>query len=209
MGVDKFIPLRFGLCWWMYILSQILISNSLEMCRTVKFSLQELCWALTTILPNPTFIRRCKPKTSTNRLTLMLSKTCDFSWFGFLEDLCHKWLILRFLHFKLHSKNLRGEGAYKAYQKKLINNWITEKLEAKKDRVLALQNQDNHHNLLFSMLDFNHVFSFICGCNQKKEESYERKHSRKLHSLGLAYHYKLQKPEDVIFNFSEHKLTED
>ena len=31
----------------------------------------------------------------------------------------------------------------------------------------------------------------------------------KLYSLGLAYQYELLKLEDVIFNISEHKLTED
>ena len=73
---------------------------------------------------------------------------------------------------------------------------------------MAVQNKNNQCNSSFSRLDLNNVFSFIRRNNQK-EKSYKRELPWRLYSLELAYQQKLLKPEDVIFNFSEHKLIED
>ena len=126
----------------------------------------------------------------------------------FLRTCVTNQLVPRFLQFKLHSKALRNENTYKTYQKKLLDREVLKKLEIKLSRAQALQNHKDQCLSIFSRLDYNHLTSFILRVNEKKAQSYHKKHSKKLFALGLEYQHKLLGPEDVIFNFSKHKLSE-
>ena len=97
---------------------------------------------------------------------------------------------------------------YKTYQNKLLDSEASKKLEIKLSCAQALQSHKDECFSIFPRLDYNHLTSFILRINEKKAQSYRKKHSRKLFAFGFEYQHKLLGPEDVIFNFSKHKLSE-
>ena len=90
----------------------------------------------------------------------------------------------------------------------MLDSEVSKKLEIKLSCAQALQSHKDECFSIFPRLDYNHLTSFILRINEKKAQSYRKKHSKKLFAFGFEYQHKLLGPEDVIFNFSKHKLSE-
>ena len=131
---------------------------------------------------------------------------CDIE---FLEVCLENNLTPKFVNFKLHGKGIRHSKQSTKFQTSLLNNELSEK----KRNLKNLQNLNssciNQLKTLVSIFDFNHLFNFDSRVKEKKIKQIKHSQNKKLFNLGLQHEVTRLISQNLIFNYSDKKLTEE
>ena len=127
----------------------------------------------------------------------------------FLEVCLEKNLTPKFVNFKLYRKDIRHSKQSTKFQTSLLNNELSEKKR-------KLKNLQNLHSSCFNQLktlvhifDFNHLFNFVSRGNEKKIKQIKDSQNKKLFNLELQHEVTRLNPQNLIFDYSDKKLTEN
>ena len=126
----------------------------------------------------------------------------------FLNKCYEQQLTPTFVKFRLPNSNLRQSHAYRRCQMDLLRQEIHDK-EGKLRQATRLENNLKQQiRLRVSMIDFAHISSFMLIHNDKLLSKVQLTQERKLLKLGFKSLDEGHNPDQVIFNFSSHELTD-
>ena len=126
----------------------------------------------------------------------------------FLNKCYEQKLTPTFVRFRLPNRNLRQSPAYQRCQMDLLRQEIQDK-EGKLHQATRLENNLKRQiRLRVSIIDFAHISSFMLVHNDKLLNKVQLSQERKLLKLGFKSLDEGHNPDQVIFNFSSHELTD-
>ena len=127
----------------------------------------------------------------------------------FLQVCAENNLTPKFLNFKPYQHDIRTTKHYSNLQKSLLEK----ELEIIKKNLKHLKKQSER--LLRSLketvshIDFDHLVNYLTGGNDTKLKKIKSTQNKKLFNLGLQHEVTRLNPEQLIFNYSNIKLTDD
>ena len=127
---------------------------------------------------------------------------------SFLNECQLNKLYPNFLKFKLWKKDYSFDKACRNFQDHLLKLEIKSKTKEECRIKHDLDEVTDDLKQKVSWLDWNHLLCFVDRINDKKIDTVERVHQRKLFNLGLEKERETLDPDCVVFNFSTVRLSE-
>ena len=130
----------------------------------------------------------------------------------FLQTCKKNNVIPIFLRFKLGNSQLSSSHAYNICQKRLLKEEISNKRKLVRTLAFNLTSLKNDLKCVLNIIDFVHITTVFLTSNNKNILKVRKAHGKKISKLcsDNCYYESVTShdPEKVLFNFSNHSLTE-